>query len=115
MMDRCLPLCFDELGSQDPVSPPKPASTTPTTKPAAATSAEDSELEKHRARAARFGIPLVEPKQPKSIDETSERQFPDVCIAQNQPLTEYSFYVVEPGAAEVKGRTLRHRNRFGKQ
>lgn len=66
--------------SEPPPSPPKeqavPVEQTPvadaaTTAPVVSTQAEaapakeDAELEARRKRAARFGIPLVEPKQPK--------------------------------------------------
>jgi len=67
-----------------PVSPKKaqehaPApnlgsTTTPVTDPAVATTPEDPELEKHKARATRFGIPLVEPKQPKPTDRKPKNQ-----------------------------------------
>lgn len=64
-------LPFAEPGSQDPAPPPKPASTTTfTATPEATTAVENAELAKRQARAARFGIPLVEP----------EKQLPDVCI-----------------------------------
>ncbi|PPQ65004.1 hypothetical protein CVT26_015712 [Gymnopilus dilepis] len=56
-----------------PASPAKPAPAATATPAEAAietaassTPAEDPELEKRRQRAARFGIPLVEPKQKKS-------------------------------------------------
>lgn len=75
-----LSMCLAKPGFQDPVPTSKPASMTSTTKPAAATSVEDLELEKRRARAARFGIPLVESKQSKSADEKAKKQLPDVCI-----------------------------------
>ncbi|KAF9646572.1 hypothetical protein BDM02DRAFT_3118393 [Thelephora ganbajun] len=63
---------------QEPAPAPKPASTTTsTTTPVDATPVGDPELEKRKARAARFGIPLVEPKQTKSTDKKSkERQQP---------------------------------------
>jgi hypothetical protein len=53
---------------------------------------EDPELEKHRARAARFGIPLVEPKQPKSTGEKSKKQqrLPDVRVRPIPPLASHS-------------------------
>lgn len=113
MMDRCPPLRLAEPGFQDPAPLLKPTSITSKTKPAAATSTEDAELEKRKARAARFGIPLVESKRPASTTETSEKQLPDVCKTPVQTLAMYLFYFLGPGEAEGKGRTFRHRNKFG--
>ncbi|CAA7259280.1 unnamed protein product [Cyclocybe aegerita] len=73
-----------------PASPPKAASVAvPTPAPTATTTTDttttvtsatasdiDPELEKRRARAARFGIPLVEPKQPKTQKRTPEAKQP---------------------------------------
>ena len=113
MTDRCLPLCLAEPGFQDPVSPQKPAPATSTIKPEAATEVEDPELAKRQARAARFGIPLVDPlvesKQPTSTnDEKSKEQLPDVCIIPIQPLAERSFIPQDQTKLETRAK------RFGK-
>ena len=111
MTDRCPPPCLTEPNFQDPISPPPK----PTTKSAAPTSAEDLELEKRRARAARFGIPLVESKQSRSTDEKSKKQLPEVCIALTELLTKHSRCAAGTDEAEDKGRALRHRDSSGKQ
>jgi hypothetical protein len=51
-----------------PAAPPAPGSTPEETpaEPTGQKTAEELEIEKRRQRAERFGIPLVEPKQPKS-------------------------------------------------
>jgi len=66
---------------------------------------EDPELERRKARAARFGIPLVEPKQPKSADKKSKKQqqSPDVCIRSIQLLTSHSCHTVERREAKGEG------------
>ncbi|KAF5321635.1 hypothetical protein D9619_001408 [Psilocybe cf. subviscida] len=50
---------------QTPVADAAPAAPASSTQAGAAPAAEDPELEARRKRAARFGIPLVEAKQPK--------------------------------------------------
>ncbi|KAJ3504249.1 hypothetical protein NLJ89_g8034 [Agrocybe chaxingu] len=78
-----------------PASPPKtasvatpapaPTTTTTTTAPPATASDLDPELEKRRARAARFGIPLVEPKQPKTLKRAPQAQKPVPAAANVTP------------------------------
>lgn len=63
---------------QDPTPAPKPQSTTTsTTKPADATTGEDPELERRKARAARFGIPLVDSNKPAPTDKKFKPPPPD--------------------------------------
>lgn len=50
---------------QAPAADPAPAAPAASTQVEAAPAIEDPELEARRKRAARFGIPLVESKQPK--------------------------------------------------
>ena len=75
--------------------------------PADGTTAEDPELEKHKARAARFGIPLVEPKRPNSPDKKSKKQqqSPDVCIRQIQLLA--FTHITQQNEGKLKARAER--------
>ncbi|KAF9792612.1 hypothetical protein BJ322DRAFT_1030333 [Thelephora terrestris] len=61
---------------QDSALPQEPASTNSTTDPAGSTTG-DSELEKRKARAARFGIPLVDSSHPAPKDKESKKKFPE--------------------------------------
>lgn len=74
-MSHSPPLCHAELEYQEPAPEPQLESTTnPATIPADPAAPEDPELEKRKARAARFGIPLVEPKLPQPTDKKSKKQ-----------------------------------------
>ncbi|KAJ6593756.1 hypothetical protein B0H19DRAFT_1205205 [Mycena capillaripes] len=51
-------------GAANPAPVSTPAATAPATDAPSAATTEDIELEKRRQRAARFGVPLVEPRPP---------------------------------------------------
>ena len=62
-------ICATDLCIQDPTAEySKPAEGASTT-----TEDEDPELAKHKARAARFGIPLVEPTVSKPVGRQEQR------------------------------------------
>ena len=88
MADHRLPRRNAKQGFQDLTSPQNPVSTaTSPVKPADATTVEDPEFEKRKARAARFGIPLVDSNQPTPVNRNPKGKFEEVCVNLVQPLT----------------------------